>query len=311
MKIQTLTLLTIFLITPKLCNHITPKKTNSNTPTRKLVENGEIEELDGLPEDTDVLNYDMMDNKPSEEITVTIKYISEYSRLMLIGSSINKFYNNVIKIIPHEEREEMYESKSALEEFELSKTMVDVILNEKDELEAEVNDLYKNVDHLVMSTNECLELYDLLDYYHFVLRDIDQSTEDFDNKKNNLDFLVDNMNVKMKEFLGAIESFRYFNRFLLFLANPFKSEYNMADNLDGLGKIEQGIQMVTNIIGMKDKIIKLFDNLEHSINAGSTYRHRLFEAINNFKIDPLTIEGLSENIYVITAWFMTFLVIFV
>lgn len=285
-----------------------PTLTKITLNPRNLSE--EISELEGLPDETDVLNYSMMSKTTEPEIR-TIKYISEYSRLLLIASSINKFYNNVIKIIPADEREEMYESKSALEEYELTKTMIEVILNEKDEIQAEVDDMYKNVNHLVMTTNECLEFYDLIDYYHFVLRDIDQSTEDFDLKKNELDFLVDNINVKMKEFLGAIESFRFFNRFLLSLANPFRTSYAGSENLDGLGKIEQGITMVQNILGMKDRILGLFQNMDDSINSGSTYRHRLFEVINKFKVDPLSIEGLSEGVYVIGAWVVMFLNVFV
>ncbi len=215
-----------------------------------------------------------------EEIKI---YFSKYQRMMMIGSSINKFYNIAIKLVPIENTDNLNEmTEMGLETYDLTKSVIEVIINESHELHDEINEFYENIDKVEMTTEECIEFFGFEDYFDDIKSKVPNNSSKFEADKHELDLLVFQFNNKMKDFFGAIYSLKHFDIFLTYLVSEYSDDYELQ-NLDTNDKIKIGNQMEGNILKIKENIEEKFIHLENGIAEGEVFRHRLYLALKNFQ----------------------------
>lgn len=75
------------------------RKLNDDKPVESV---DELEELEGIPDEKDVYSFDMMNvehaknNAENDLVNNSKHYLSNYTKIMLIGETINKFYNKAL-----------------------------------------------------------------------------------------------------------------------------------------------------------------------------------------------------------------------
>lgn len=102
-----------------------------------------------------------------------------------------------------------------------------MIYEENDQIQEEVDDLYKNLDRVQVSIPEAMELLGFKEHFDKVMNDLDFSNPDFKTKHFDLTVQVHSLEFKMRDYLQGIDFFRHFDRFMQSQISPASPLFNI------------------------------------------------------------------------------------
>lgn len=169
------------------------------------------------------------------------------------------------------------------------KALFKMIYEENDQIQEEVEDLYKNLDRVSVSIPEALELLGFKEHFDKVMNDLDFSNPDFKSKHFDLSLQVHSMEFKLRDYLQGIDFFRHFQPFMEGVVSPALPLFNI-ENPDPLRMVETVGKLKENI----SEMFKLANDQAQMIKNGfdfmSSFPNQIKDTIDSFAAmrEPMT-----------------------
>lgn len=277
------------------------KLTNQNLIINNPYERKTVQDTDEITSNNEEFEIEEEEYNPyteqefhDKEFEESLVFFSKYQRLMLIGSTINKFYNDMTNTFPNDEdEEEGYNMDKAKITWELGRLFIETIIKEYKELSEEVMDIYENLDKLDMTVDGCLEFFHFHEYFNTLSLEVDQNSEGFKEIYRELTLSVHEFTFKMRDFFISLNSIRNIQNSLYLFFIPFQNSFGTEDILE---KQLLGEKLRKGFLAFYRKAIRKLMFINQGIDITKTIRKTLLEIISKIKyLEKPFVPGLVEK----------------
>ena len=233
-------------------------------------------------------------------------YLSNYPRIMIVCGTISNLYNTFAEVIPEDisQSDLLEKTEQGLETYKQGKEFFNVIINEKQEFQAEVDHFFENVPKVLVTMEEMLQVMSFTNYYENVKKRVDTTEKQFVELDNQLKYETNDFVDKTRYFLVALDNLRNIHNYMYVEMKPFEEKYMDDAVLNILDKIDQGVNMVDAILQLKIRMEGLLNNLTDGINKITVVRNNMALILREMhKLIPVSSDPLS-SVHIFSSKFM-------
>lgn len=227
-------------------------------------------------------------------------YLSAYPRIMTVAGTVSNMYNTFAEVIPDDiaQTDLLEKTEQGLETYKQGRDFFNIIINERDEFQAEIDHFFDNVPKLLVTLDEMLHVMSFTNYYENVKKRVDTTEKQFVELDNQLKFETNDFIDKTRYFLVALDNLRNIHNYMYVELKPFEEKYMDDAVLNILDKIDQGVNMVDAILQLKIRMEGLLTNLTEGVNKISIVRNNMAVILREmYKLIPATSDAIiSERI---------------
>ena len=204
-------------------------------------------------------------------------YLSAYPRIMTVCGTVSNLYNTFAEVIPDDiaQNDLLEKTEQGLETYKQGREFFNIIINEREEFQAEVDHLFENIPKVLVTMDEMLHVMSFTNYYENIKKKVDTTESQFVQLDNQLKFETNDFVDKTRYFLVALDNLRNIHNYFYVEMKPFEEKYMDDAVLNILDKIDQGVSMVDAILQLKIKMESLLTNLTDGVNKIGIIRNNM------------------------------------
>ena len=147
---------------------------------------------------------------PALEKTEDEIYLSNYPRIMTICSTVSNLYNIFAEVIPDDisQQDLLEKTEQGLETYKQGREFFNIVINEKEEFQAEIDHFFENTPKVLVTMDEMLKVMSFTNYYENVKKRIDTTESQFLELDNQLKYETNDFVDKARYFLVALDNLR-------------------------------------------------------------------------------------------------------
>jgi hypothetical protein len=252
--------------------------------------------------------YDGKLEKTGEEI-----YLSAYPRIMTVCGTVSNLYNTFAEVIPNDiaQTDLLEKTEQGLETYKQGREFFNIIINERDQFQAEVDHFFENIPRVLVTMDEMLHVMSFTNYYENIKSKVDTTETQFVQLDNQLKFETNDFVDKARYFLVALDNLRNIHNYLYVEMKPFEEKYMDDAVLNILDKIDQGVNMVDAILQLKIRMEGLLTNLTDGVNKIGIIRNNMAVILREmYKLIPATSVAVNQGVTRVMMWAMAILLVF-
>jgi len=224
-------------------------------------------------------------------------YLSAYPRIMTVCGTVSNLYNTFAEVIPDDiaQNDLLEKTEQGLETYKQGREFFNIIINERDEFQAEVDHLFDNIPKVLVTMDEMLHVMSFTNYYENIKKKVDTTESQFVQLDNQLKFETNDFVDKTRYFLVALDNLRNIHNYFYVEMKPFEEKYMDDAVLNILDKIDQGVNMVDAILQLKIKMESLLTNLTDGVNKIGIIRNNMAVILREmYKLIPVAGAGVKS-----------------
>lgn len=213
---------------------------------------------------------------------------------MTVCATVSNMYNTFAEVIPDDiaQADLLEKTEQGLETYKQGRDFFNIIINERDEFQAEIDHFFEHVPKLLVTLDEMLKVMSFENYYENVRKRVDTAEKQFVELDNQLKFETNDFIDKTRYFLVALDNLRNIHNYMYVELKPFEEKYMDDAVLNILDKIDQGVNMVDAILQLKIRMEGLLTNLTEGINKISIVRNNMAVILREmYKLIPVTSDA--------------------
>jgi hypothetical protein len=228
-------------------------------------------------------------------------YLSAFPRIMTVCGTVSNLYNTFAEVIPDDiaQTDLLEKTEQGLETYKQGREFFNIIINERDQFQAEVDHFFANIPKVLVTMDEMLHVMSFTNYYENIKKKVDVTESQFVQLDNQLKFETNDFVDKTRYFLVALDNLRNIHNYLYVEMKPFEEKYMDDAVLNILDKIDQGVNMVDAILQLKIRMEGLLTNLTDGVNKIGIIRNNMAVILREmYKLIPATsVAVISVGIF--------------